>query len=137
GFGALMIWGLRFTIDLPLPPRPLRAVVGVLVATGGIIVSVRGLGVALFGTMEPAWLEMVRSATPYNFPVEWKVRDWLNATLSLGVAFSAARLLRRQSPEYARFLLVVGLAGTLGLTATLVASQAPYLLLFQGQPYRV
>src|SRR5205823_5289795 len=63
--------------------------------------------------------------------------DWIQLVISLLTVAAAAGLLRRKNPRVARLLAVLGLAAAGGFVATLVASEAGYKLLFQGQPYRV
>jgi hypothetical protein len=86
--------------------------------------------------MDSDWHEMIRWATPYNFPGEWSWPNWLDTTVSILAILAATSLYGRQSHR-ARFLAVVACMGVVGLSITAVAAHVPYALLFQSQPYRV
>jgi hypothetical protein len=135
GSGVLMIWGGCAVFEF----LSNRAVWWVLAGGGGLALLILGyypLGVTIFGSMDAEWLAVVRSASAYNFPLEWKVGDWLNVFVSLAVAVCAAVLSRGEASGRARFLFVAAGVGAIGVMVAVVAAQAPYRFLLQGQPYR-
>ncbi len=84
--------------------------------------------------MDDGWREWIGLVTPYNFPSEWSVDDWLRVLGSFLVGLGALAYLGRGRPrQLVALVLAVGLVGLVG---TVVASRLPYALLFQGQPYR-
>jgi hypothetical protein len=135
GCGVLMISGGCAVLEV-VPRRLVWWIFGVAAAAGLMVLALPSLGVRVFGTMDPEWLEIVRSASAYNFPGEWMMSDWFKVSLALGVLVSAGLYLRGESPCRARFLFMTVATGVVCLVVTLMASRVPYRLLLQGQPYR-
>ena len=120
-----------------LPRRVVLGLAAAVALAGAAVLAVPPLGFAAFGRMDADWLVRVRAATAHNFPLDWLPEDWIRLAISLLAVAAAAGLLRRKNPRVARLLTLVVLAAAGGFVATLVASEAGYKLLFQGQPYRV
>lgn len=134
--GGLAIWVLVVAWDF-LPRLVFFGAIGAgALALIGLL-FIPSLGLALFGGMDEEWREIVRLASAYNFPDEWKPRDWLSIAVSLSVLTGSAFLLRQQNPAHARFLALTALAGTAGLLGTIVGCEMGYAFLFQAQPYRI
>jgi hypothetical protein len=135
GCGVLMISAGCAALEI-LARRLVWWIFGVAAAAGLIALALPSLGARVFGTMDPEWLEIVRSASAYNFPSEWPTSDWFKVSLGLGVLVSAGLYMRGESSCRARLLFATVVTGVVGLVVTLVASHVPYRLILQGQPYR-
>lgn len=135
-FGGFMVWAGCLAAEFL--SRRHWIVLGALAGVLGIIVLADpALGTALFGSMDEEWRTAVRQSTAYNFPDEWSVRDWSTIVMGFAVLIGAAWRWWGEDNRRCRFVLVVLVAGMLGLAGTIVGSLLPYALLFQGQPYRV
>jgi hypothetical protein len=135
GFAAVAI-GLWCAILDRLPRRWIVAAIVVAAAAGIAVLGYRPLGVRVFGTLDPEWLEVTRQASAYNFPAFWTTRDWINVAMSIALPAWAAVMLWDESPHRARFLGVSAVLGVVGVVTMFVAGAAPYRILLQGQPYR-
>jgi hypothetical protein len=134
-FGGLLVAFVCWAVE----SLPRRAAVFLAVLLGTVAVVVLAcppVAYRLFGHMDEAWLQRVRTASAYNFPLDWTAADWLQAVVSIGVAVAGALALRHEEPRQARFLALLSLVAAGGLLGTFVASEHGYTILFQGQPYR-
>ncbi len=89
----------------------------------------------VLGVMDETWMENVRRANPYTFPLEWSGEDWLRLGIAFAVVLAGARSLRR-TPGVQRFLWFTAGVAALGLIVGIVACFLPYALLMQGQAHR-
>jgi hypothetical protein len=118
-------------------PRGIARATTLLTLSAGVgLIVWPAAGKAVFGTMDEAWLDIVRRATGYNFPVTWTPLDWLRVIVSSTVVLVAGWQMRTGRPQVAVVLLLCALTGLGGLFVTIAAGHAPYAFAFQAQPYR-
>ena len=87
----------------------------------------------LFGYVDPAWYDVVRRRTPYNFLSAWSTADWWWVAYSLGVLTVTGKYLDRPAAIMTRLVILLGLAAVAG---SAMAEWCPSALLLKGQPYR-
>jgi hypothetical protein len=135
GFGVVML--LVIVVGMECFPRRIAvAGFGVGLTIGLIGLTYLPFGRALFGTMDPEWLTIVRQGSAYALLGGWTVSDWARTIVALGLVSGAAFVLRHECPLRARVLLAATLTAIAGLGATAAADRLLYRLLIQAQPYR-
>jgi hypothetical protein len=134
-FGGVLIWVgcVAWTLPIWLSATSFAAIA----AAGLVVLLNRSIGVRIFGEMDDDWHELIRLAVGYNYPDTWAPKVWLNVALSFAIPGAACFTVFRGDVQRRRFLIAATLAGAAGLLGTVVATELPYALLFQGQPYRV
>ncbi|HEY8506162.1 MAG TPA: hypothetical protein VIL46_16365, partial [Gemmataceae bacterium] len=130
GAGVAVVWLARER----LPARALPLLGAAAAAAGALVLAHGPTAVALFGTIDPEWKELVRRSTPYNFVPEWYAADF--ARIGLAAAVVAAFALRTPKRTAGRMAGAVVAVALLGLLGTALAGRLPYALLLQGQPHR-
>jgi hypothetical protein len=135
-FGGVMI-AAGYVACTYLPARVFAVLLITALLSGVAVLAIPTLGTRLFGEMDADWHDVIRDAVGYNYPDTWSYQEWLNVAVSFAVPIAACVCLYRADPVRRRFLMIVVLAGAVGLLATVAASLLPYALLFQAQPYRV
>jgi hypothetical protein len=117
--------------------RRLIGLAAALTVLGAAVLAIPGAGLAIFGPMDDEWRQMVRLASTFNFPDEWRMRDLANLVFSFVAIVVAAVRWPRADAGRANFMWVLALTGLVGFLGTLLGCCLPYALFFQVQPYRV
>ena len=133
--GGLLVWAGCLAVAV-LSRRQVLVLGAALTVLAIAVLAIPSLGLAVFGAMDDEWRQVVRQASPYNFPDEWAPRDWINVGFSFGALLAAATWWPTTDPRRATFLWVLAGVGFIGLLGTWIGSYLPYALFFQGQPYR-
>jgi hypothetical protein len=135
GVGAVLVVVMAAYVR-HLSSRTTTSACALAVACGLVTVLYHPLGNALFGTIDPEWLLIIREVSPYALVGEWIVIDWVRTAVALGFVAGAGLVLRHDAPQRAWVFLGVALIAALGVAATAVAVHSSYRLLIQAQPYR-
>jgi hypothetical protein len=117
-----------------------RSVMVLALISGAMVVvaaaAVHPIGIAVFGSMDAEWHDIVWRASTYNFPSAWPLGDWLAVAASIALPLAAAAVMRRDFPTRARLLIVAAVSAASGVVLMSAAGTQSYRLLLQAQPYR-
>jgi hypothetical protein len=119
------IWSLRWPAVFGF--TSVLGIVGV-----SIVLSVPALAERGFGIMSQEWKDMVRAATPYNFPSCWSLKDWIRLAIDIAILGLGVW----KVPQWRQFLSLSIALLILAVIMSSLAEWLPYRLFFQGQPYR-
>ncbi len=134
-FGGVLIWGCFCLWCVVRGPAFAILLAGIGAAVSWFLAT-PSLAGRLLGTLDDTWHEVILRATPFVFPSEWVVTDWINIAMGLIGVSAAAYLSARVNNDKARFLWTVTLVSVVSVVVTCCAESLPYALLVQGQPYR-
>lgn len=115
-------------------PRPRLATL--LIGCGVVLlIAASCVSSERFGTLDPAWLALIESRTPYAFVMRWSLEDWGRVAVPLATLAVGSRVL---AAGQARVLCQVVLVTTLaGLLLALIGCDGLHLtLVTQLQPWR-
>jgi hypothetical protein len=134
-FGGLLVPGLCAALRF-LSPRLLLVCGGLGVAATAAVLAYPPLGWRLFGRMDDDWLRVVYLVSPYLFPSQWGLDEWLQVVVAQVVVTVSAAAVYRRDARRGAFLAAVALVALAAVVATFVGGELGYRLLLQGQPYR-
>jgi len=134
--GGILIWSAYIAWKHLGVRIFLGALAGVTAIVAGVL-CYEPLATRCFGTMDDAWRQAILSASSFNFPSEWSLRDYAFLGYQLAAAVLVWAKFRHVDADKARFVAVLMLVTLVGLAGAALAERLPYALLLQGQPYRV
>lgn len=130
--------GIAVLLLLARVPWPYRVAALATVAALGAAAFVAGLaGVPLLDRLvtrpDPAWLEVLRTRSPFLFPTLWTSDSFCPLLAQVGTIVVAAH---RAAPAQRRLLLAALVVAALGLAIAAATSILPLLLVIQAQAWR-
>ena len=84
GFAGLAI-GVASAIINMAPRRLVAPIIVTALGSATALLAYRPLAVAVFGTIDAQWLDMIRRASAYNFPQLWTLDDWIHLSMSIAL----------------------------------------------------